>query len=48
MKLEINRLVEENSDLQSTVEEHRQLKEFAESEADVSHLKFIATIKKRF
>lgn len=34
MKIEVTRLIEENHDLQSTVEEHRQLKEFAENEAD--------------
>lgn len=34
MKIEITRLIDENHDLQSTVEEHKLLKEFAESEAD--------------
>lgn len=34
MKIEVTRLIEENADLQVTVDEHRQLKEFAESEAD--------------
>lgn len=34
MKIEVTRLIEENHELVSTVDEHKQLKEFAETEAE--------------